>query len=253
MDEVYVQALWLSSYYLLLRVSRRMRWALDVGSQSYEKLTKLFRYFACGRFMLGFVVSFCLVSAAYYVSEMSHPKWRGYHTGLYNCMLWLGATVASWTIFGCSKWDNPYAFRIPIWGQLFSSIIVGVGVFFVPESPRWLIANGKIEQARAMLAKYHGEGQENHPVVRLQMEEMKHSIKQDASDKRWWDYRELGSTRSARRRLIYVLGMAAFGQLSGNSITGSRLTSKQSYEAGHRNSGSYFGCFHKSLSLDVAH
>ncbi|KAF3343763.1 hypothetical protein VD0002_g3434 [Verticillium dahliae] len=115
--------------------------------------------FIGGRFMLGFVVSFCLVSAAYYVSEMSHPKWRGYHTGLYNCMLWLGATVASWTIFGCSKWDNPYAFRIPIWGQLFSSIIVGVGVFFVPESPRWLIANGKIEQARAMLAKYHGEGQ----------------------------------------------------------------------------------------------
>ncbi|KAL9948964.1 hypothetical protein ACHAP6_007620 [Verticillium nonalfalfae] len=57
-------------------------------------------------------------------------------------------------------------------------------------------------------------------MVQLQMEEMKHSIKQDASDKRWWDYRELGNTRSARRRLICVLGMAAFGQLSGNSITG---------------------------------
>lgn len=123
-------------------------------------------------------------------------------------------------IFGCSKWDNPYAFRIPIWGQLVSSVIVATGVWFLPESPRWLIANGKTEQARAVLAKYHGEGIDTHPFVLLQMEEMKHSIKQDASDKRWWDYRELFSTRSARRRLICFLGMAAFGQLSGNSVTG---------------------------------
>lgn len=133
---------------------------------------------------------------------------------------WLGSIIASWTIFGASKWDNAYAFRIPIWGQLVSSVIVAAGVWVVPESPRWLIANGKLDQAKAVLTQFHGEGSEDHPMVHLQMEEMKHSIKQDASDKKWWDYRELWSTRSARRRLICVLGMAAFGQLSGNSVTG---------------------------------
>ncbi|KAH6972409.1 lactose permease [Ilyonectria sp. MPI-CAGE-AT-0026] len=178
------------------------------------------RMFIGGRFVLGFGVSFCSVSAPCYVSEMSHPKWRGTHTGLYNCMWWLGSIVASWTIFGCSKWNAGYAFRIPIWGQLVSSVIVACGVWFVPESPRWLIAHGKLTQARAVLARYHGEGSEEHPIVLLQMEEMKHSIQQDASDKRWWDYRELVNTRSARRRLICVLGMATFGQLSGNSVTG---------------------------------
>ncbi|KAF4470118.1 Lactose permease [Fusarium albosuccineum] len=133
---------------------------------------------------------------------------------------WFGSIVASWTIFGCSKWDNAYAFRIPIWGQLVSSIVVGCGVWFIPETPRWLIAHGKTDEAKAVLSRYHGEGSEDHPMVLLQMEEMKHSIKQDASDKKWWDYRELISTRSARRRLICVLGMATFGQLSGNSVTG---------------------------------
>ncbi|UPK93388.1 hypothetical protein LCI18_004323 [Fusarium solani-melongenae] len=182
-----------------------------VGTCIQAPSTKL-SMFIGGRFILGFGVSFCSVSAPCYVSEMSHPRWRGVHTGLYNCMCW--------TIFGCSKWDNPYAFRIPIWGQLVSSVIVGCGVWFVPESPRWLIAHGKIEQAKAVLAKYHGEGLEDHPMVLLQMEEMKHSIRQDASDKKWWDYGELVNTRSARRRLICVLGMAAFGQLSGNSVTG---------------------------------
>ncbi len=41
----------------------------------------------------------------------------------------------------------------------------------------------------------------------------------DDSDKKWWDYHELWNTHSARRRLICVLGMATFGQISGNSLS----------------------------------
>jgi MFS family permease len=41
--------------------------------------------FLAGRFILGFGVSFCCVSAPCYVSEMAHPSWRGTLTGLYNC------------------------------------------------------------------------------------------------------------------------------------------------------------------------
>ncbi|KAG4424079.1 hypothetical protein IFR04_002775 [Cadophora malorum] len=176
--------------------------------------------FMGGRFILGFGVSFCSVSAPTYVSEISHPKWRGTQTGIYNCMWWGGAIVASWTIYGCSKLTTSYAFRIPVWGQLVSSVIVASGAWFLPESPRWLIARGRTDQARAVLARYHGEGSETHPIVVLQINEMLHSIKLDASDKSWWDYRELVNTHSARRRLICVLGMACFGQLSGNSVTG---------------------------------
>jgi MFS family permease len=41
--------------------------------------------FLGGRFILGFGVSFCCVSAPCYVSEMAHLVWRGTLTGLYNC------------------------------------------------------------------------------------------------------------------------------------------------------------------------
>lgn len=44
-------------------------------------------------------------------------------------------------------------------------------------------------------------------------------ISTEASDKRWWDYRELWADRSSRRRLICVLGMAIMGQASGNSLS----------------------------------
>lgn len=121
---------------------------------------------------------------------------------------------------GCSYIDNSNGFRIPIWCQLITSGFVAIAVWFLPESPRWLMANDRTDEAAAVLARYHGEGSVDHPMVQLQLKEMTQQIGTNASDKKWWDYRELWNTHSARRRLICVIGMATFGQLSGNSATG---------------------------------
>jgi hypothetical protein len=60
--------------------------------------------------------------------------------------------------YGSAFLKSNWAFRIPIWCQLVSSVIVAIGVFFLPESPRWLVAQDRVDEARAILAKYHGEG-----------------------------------------------------------------------------------------------
>lgn len=178
------------------------------------------RQFLGGRFVLGFGVSFCSVSAPTYVSEMAHPAFRGTLTGLYNCTWYIGSIIASWVVYGCAFIpDHNKAWRIPIWCQMITSGLVVLFVFTLPESPRWLIAHDKHEEAAKVLTKYHGEGDPNHPYVQLQMKEMVNQISSEASDKKWWDYHELWDTHSARRRLICVLGMACFGQLSGNSLS----------------------------------
>ncbi|KAF9894144.1 hypothetical protein FE257_009117 [Aspergillus nanangensis] len=176
------------------------------------------KMFIGGRFILGFGVSFCCVSAPCYVSEMAHPAWRGTLTGLYNCTWYIGSIVASWVAYGSATVPDK-GFRIPIWCQLISSALVAIFVWFIPESPRWLMAQDRTEEAIQVLAKYHGEGDRDHPLVTLQFKEMQHQITTDGSDKKWWEYRELFNTHSARRRLICVVGMACFGQLSGNSVT----------------------------------
>ncbi|KAF5640032.1 sugar transporter (hexose transporter) [Fusarium tjaetaba] len=175
--------------------------------------------FLGGRFILGFGVSFCCVSAPCYVSEMAHPNWRGTITGLYNCTWYIGSIIASWVVYGSSYIDGEIAWRLPIWCQMITSGIVALGVLWLPESPRWLIAQDRVEDAVKVLATYHGEGDENHPMVVLQIKEMTNQIAADATDKSWWDYRGLWNTHSARRRLIGVLGMAVFGQVSGNSLS----------------------------------
>lgn len=175
--------------------------------------------FLAGRFVLGFGVSFCSVSAPCYVSEMAHPRWRGTITGLYNCTWYIGSIVAGWVVYGCSFIDSDTAWRIPVWCQMITSGIVVLGALWLPESPRWLVAQDRHHDAAKVLADYHGEGSEDHPMVQLQLREMLSQISAEASDKKWWDYRELWSTHSARRRLICVIGMACFGQVSGNSLT----------------------------------
>lgn len=90
------------------------------------------------------------------------------HVGTSARLLLVGL-VSSWGVsglrlvltrpgYGSAFLKSNWAFRIPIWCQLVSSVIVAVGAFLLPESPRWLVAQDRVDEARAILAKYHGEG-----------------------------------------------------------------------------------------------
>ncbi|TQN70319.1 Lactose permease [Colletotrichum shisoi] len=201
------------------------RWGMFTGAvliivgTCVQATSNIVPQFLGGRFLLGFGVSFCCVSAPTYVSELAHPKWRGTLTGLYNCMWPVGAFIAGFVAYGSSFIPGDGGWRVPVWCQLATSGIVVIFVFFLPESPRWLVANDRHEEAAKILTALHGENDPDHPIVQLQMKEMLAQISSEASDKRWWDYRELWNTRSARRRLICVLGMAIMGQASGNSLS----------------------------------
>lgn len=91
-------------------------------------------------------------------------------------------------------------------------------VGFLPESPRYMIANGDEAGCHAFLTKYHGNGDPNAPLVRFELAEMKASISTDGIDKRWWDYRPLFLTRGGRWRMTQVLMISIFGQFSGNGL-----------------------------------
>jgi len=180
--------------------------------------------FIAGRFVLGIGVAGVGISAPIYVAEISHPSFRSFQGGFYNTFWYIGSIVASWVCYGTAFLTSSYAFRIPLWLQLVSSVFVLAAVPFIPESPRHLINKGRIEDAKRVLTKYHGEGNENHPIVRLQMLEMQSAaaLQQDDLGRPLWkemiDYKDLWSTRAARRRLFVVGTFAFFGQYSGNAV-----------------------------------
>lgn len=77
------------------------------------------------------------------------------------------------------------------------------------QSPRWLISQDRHEAAIQVLAEYHGDGDRNAPIVRLEYREMVEDISNVGADKRWWDYRELFNSREVRYRSMLVMFMGA--------------------------------------------
>lgn len=149
-----------------------------------------------------------------YVAEMAHPAWRGTITGMYNTFWFVGGIPASWVLYGSERIPGDLSWRLPIWLQAVASGGVLLGSLLCPETPRWLIAHDRHEEAIQVLAYYHGEGDRNSPIVHLSYREMIEEIVTEGSDKRWWDYRDLFSTANAWWRNVCVLGMALFSQVT---------------------------------------
>ena len=109
--------------------------------------------------------------------------------GFYNCGWFGGSIPAAAITFGTNYMSTNLAWQIPIILQAFACLIVMVAVFFIPESPRFLIANGREDEAVDFLVKYHGNGDPNSKLVALEIAEMRDNIRLDGIDKRWWDCR----------------------------------------------------------------
>lgn len=81
-----------------------------------------------------------------------------------------------------------------------------------------MIHKDRAEEALAIFAQYHGDGDPNSPLVQLQYREIVEEAQATKNENPWWDYRELVNTRAARYRLAMVIGMSFFGQWSGNNV-----------------------------------
>ncbi|ESK95148.1 mfs lactose [Moniliophthora roreri MCA 2997] len=175
-------------------------------------------YLLAGRFVLGFGVSITTTACPAYVVEMAPPQWRGRLTGLYNTFYYAGSILCTGISIGTGKLSSTASWRAPLGIQIGPAAILAIFVWFLPESPRWLMSVDRKDEARKILAKYHGNGDENAPLVQLEWKEFEESIRLDASDKRWFDYSELVNTPNARYRTFMMVLMGFFGQWSGNGL-----------------------------------
>lgn len=105
-------------------------------------------------------------------------------------VFYTGSILSTGVAYASSKASGELAFRLPLALQLIPPTCILAGLSFVPESPRWLTARGKTEQAAKILAKYHGGGDINHPVVQMELREFEEGI-QIKKAQSWWNYYDL--------------------------------------------------------------
>ncbi|KDE05910.1 hypothetical protein MVLG_03723 [Microbotryum lychnidis-dioicae p1A1 Lamole] len=89
------------------------------------------------------------------------PTWhaetaKAHNRGLLICieasMISTGTAISYWIDLGFSYIDNSVSWRTPIGLQMVFAVGLVVSVAFLPESPRWLLANGQQEEGQNVIA-----------------------------------------------------------------------------------------------------
>ncbi|PPQ71576.1 hypothetical protein CVT24_006431 [Panaeolus cyanescens] len=188
------------------------------GATALQAASQSVGMFIGSRFMIGFGVMLAHSAAPLLVTEIAYPSQRAQLTSLYNTLWYLGSIIAAWVTFGTFRIPSTWAWRIPSALQALPSVIQILLIYFVPESPRWLISKGRDEQALNTLAYYHANGDSSDPLVKYEFEEIKTAISIDREISQNVGWLSLIKTPGNRRRMRIIIAIAFFSQWSGNGL-----------------------------------
>jgi MFS family permease len=155
------------------------------------------------RLLIGFGLSIATMAAPVLITELAFPTHRAPMTGLFNSSWYLGSIVAAWVTYGTFRIESTWSWRIPSLLQGVPAILQLALVFIVvPESPRWLVANGRDEQALQIITEYHCAGDESDPLAQFEYQEIKEALRIEREINRTSSYKDLFSTPGNRRRMV---------------------------------------------------
>lgn len=91
--------------------------------------------------------------APLYISEISPPEIRGALLVLEELCIVTGIVVAYWITYGTRYMAGEWSWRLPFLLQMIPGGILGVGILFLPFSPRWLVSKGRDAEALKALGQ----------------------------------------------------------------------------------------------------
>jgi MFS family permease len=124
--------------------------AIEMAAQTIPVL-------AAGRVIAGLGVGFESAIVILYMSEIAPKKVRGALVSGYQFCITIGLLLASCVDYSTKDRADSGAYRIPFSIQFLWALILGIGIAFLPESPRYYVKRGKIENAIKSLSKLRGQ------------------------------------------------------------------------------------------------
>jgi len=158
------------------------------------------------RLVLGFAVGGSTQIVPTYIAELAEPAKRGRLVTYFNVSIGIGILLAA--IVGVAG-NEMFDWRWMIGVAVVPSLILTFGMTKLPLSPRWLVEQDRIHDARTELSKVR----DSRETVRRELADMQDIVAQQAheSTSGWRGLREPW----VRPALVAGLGVAAFTQLTG--------------------------------------
>ncbi|KAL0943323.1 sugar transporter [Colletotrichum truncatum] len=137
-----------------------------------------------GRVISGLAIGITSSQCCVYLAELAPSRIRGRIVGIQQWSIEWGILIMYLISYGCVVTiKDTSSFRIA-WGvQGIPGLILGIALFFFPESPRWLGQKDRWEECHEVLAHLHAGGDRESPVVIAELEEVKEAARVAAESK----------------------------------------------------------------------
>ena len=143
------------------------------------------------RVVLGLAVGVASYTAPLYLSEIAPEKIRGSMISLYQLMITIGILGA---YLSDTAFSDAGAWRWMLGIITIPAVLLLVGVFFLPNSPRWLAAKGDFRSAERVLARLRDTSEQ----AKRELDEIRESLKIKQSG---W---QLFQSNSNFRRAVFL-------------------------------------------------
>jgi len=162
------------------------------------------------RIFLGFGVGAAAVSAPLYLAEMAPAEKRGRMVTINELMIVTGQMLAFMiNALLAVLISDAHVWRIMLAVASVPAIILLIGMLILPESPRWLGARGRLEEARAVLLLSRSA-----EVTSTEINEIVRTTEEEGANRgRAWQL--IKENRWMRRLLLIGFGLATVQQATG--------------------------------------
>jgi MFS family permease len=175
-----------------------------------------------GRIVAGLGNGINTSTAPVWQGETSQAKWRGKLIVIELTLNIAGFSLSNWITFAFSFLPGPVAWRFPLAFQFIFIFILYATVPWLPESPRWLIAHDRSEEAQVIIADLEDKNIDESYVI-TQYTEIVAAVQYERQHAVSWGDLLRGRTKEggtcAIRRMILGAGAQFMQQGAGINVT----------------------------------